>query len=71
MVVTVSGYKQRLAVKVAEAAQFGVYRVPPKPNWLELYLYRMGIVALERNNTLDVLTDDEVRGITSVLELNL
>ena len=71
MIVATSEYTQRLAIKVAEAAQFEVYHVPPKPNWLELYLYRMNIVAIERNNTLNVLTEDEVRTMASTLELNL
>lgn len=71
MTVTLDNYRAKLAVAVSNASRFEVYHVPPKPNWWALYLYRMNIVALDRNNTLDVLTDEEIHSMTSFLELNL
>ena len=71
MTVSVDRYKASLAQKVENASRYGVVRVKPAPNWLLLYLLRMNIVALERNKTLDVLTDTEVQGMVGMLELNL
>ena len=71
MIVSVDRYKASLAQKAEGASRYGALGIKPAPNWLLLYLLRMNIVALERNNDLDVLTDEEVQGMVSILELHL
>ena len=71
MTVSVDNYKALLAQKVEDAARFGVLGIKPPSNWLLLYLLRMNIVVLERNNELDILSEDEVGTLVSNLDINL
>ena len=71
MTVFVDKYKASLAQKVEDAARFGVLGIKPSPDWFKLYLLRMNIVVLERNNELDILSEEEVGVLVSNLDINL
>lgn len=63
-------YRRRMATDVSRAAQISIYNLPHSKNWWRLHLVRMNILALDRNNTLDVLTDDEVTSMLSFITTN-
>ena len=70
MQVDLTQYKHRLASEVGRTAQVETYGLPFRTNWYKLHLVRMNILALERNNELDVLTDDEVTEMLSFITIN-
>lgn len=63
-------YRRRMATDVSRTAQISIYNFPHSKNWWRLHLVRMNILALDRNNTLDVLTDDEVTSMLSFITTN-
>ena len=71
MTVSTSIHRARLAQRVEAISKQALYNVKGSDTWLGLYLLRMNVVALERNNDLQVLTDDEVTGMDSFLSKNL
>ncbi len=63
-------YRRRLASEVGRTAQVETYNLPFQKDWYRLHLVRMNVLALDRNNVLDVLTDDEVTEMLSFITIN-
>ena len=63
-------YRRRLASEVGRTAQVETYNLPFPKDWYRLHLVRMNVLALDRNNVLDVLTDDEVTEMLSFITIN-
>jgi hypothetical protein len=75
--VSTDTFKSLLADKVRDTSKICVYGLKFPTDWHELYLIRMNIIALDRNNDYitssgeSVLTATEIQGMTSFLNKHL
>lgn len=70
-VISTTTYRALLAERVRDTSKITLYGLNYPTDWHLLYLVRMNIITLERNNDLQVLTAAEVQGMSAFINKNL